>query len=250
MFKLIVTKLWQLVVSVPVRSSRKDSDLSWIFPYGSLIIVKQLSLRLILQPIPLGMTMSNAFSKLKARSSNASFATFQWKETCKLWALSFRKFHCGWDWLYFPKLTALARYWNFWVGVYITTDCRLLYNTHQLRCHTGYTNKSWLAWATLEAFLLFCPATSSFRVLPIPGLFNREKAYMITKQQLSNSTLIRKAGKSLVPSAIGIHTNIVCLSIEWTWAKLLSLTTQSPWNWALVRLRTLRTDGKTESRSR
>jgi len=40
-----------------------------------------------LQPIPLGF--SNAVSKLKAQSSIVSFATFQWKETFELWALSF-----------------------------------------------------------------------------------------------------------------------------------------------------------------
>ena len=30
-----------------------------------------------IQPIPLGVTFSNAVSKLKAQSSNVSFATFQ-----------------------------------------------------------------------------------------------------------------------------------------------------------------------------
>ena len=36
------------------------------------------------QPIPLGVTFSNAVSKLKTQSSNVSFATFQWKETFEL----------------------------------------------------------------------------------------------------------------------------------------------------------------------
>jgi len=31
------------------------------------------------------------FRKLKAQSSNVSFATFQWKETLELWALSFER---------------------------------------------------------------------------------------------------------------------------------------------------------------
>ena len=39
--------------------------------------------------IPPAMTVSNAVSKLKAQSSNVSFATFQWKEKFELWALSF-----------------------------------------------------------------------------------------------------------------------------------------------------------------
>ena len=43
------------------------------------------------QPIPLGVTFSNAVSKLKAQSSNVSFATFQGKETFELWALSFER---------------------------------------------------------------------------------------------------------------------------------------------------------------
>jgi len=35
------------------------------------------------------MTFSNAVSRLKAQNSNVSFATFQWKETLELRALSF-----------------------------------------------------------------------------------------------------------------------------------------------------------------
>jgi len=38
----------------------------------------------MVQPIPLGVTFSNAVSKLKARSSKVSFATFQRKETFEL----------------------------------------------------------------------------------------------------------------------------------------------------------------------
>jgi len=38
--------------------------------------------------LSIGMTFSNAVSKLKAQSSNVSFATFQWKETFELGDLS------------------------------------------------------------------------------------------------------------------------------------------------------------------
>jgi len=48
------------------------------------------------------------FRKLKAQSSNVSFATFQWKETFELWALSFwnsiRKCHPKRDRLYMTHL--------------------------------------------------------------------------------------------------------------------------------------------------
>jgi len=44
---------------------------------------------IMIQPIPFGVTFSNAVSNLKAQSSNVSFATFQWKETFELWAWSF-----------------------------------------------------------------------------------------------------------------------------------------------------------------
>jgi len=44
-----------------------------------------------IQLIPLGVTFSNAVSKLKAQSSNVSFATFQWKKPFELWALSFER---------------------------------------------------------------------------------------------------------------------------------------------------------------
>ena len=37
--------------------------------------------------VPRGMTFSKAVSKLKAQSSNVSFATIKWKETFELWAL-------------------------------------------------------------------------------------------------------------------------------------------------------------------
>jgi len=40
------------------------------------------------------------FRKLKAQSSNVSFHRNVAKETLELWALSFRKWHPKWDWLY------------------------------------------------------------------------------------------------------------------------------------------------------
>ena len=52
------------------------------------------------QPIPLGVTFSKALSKLKAQSSNVSFHWKMAKETFEFWALSFRKCHPKWDWLY------------------------------------------------------------------------------------------------------------------------------------------------------
>jgi len=55
------------------------------------------------QPIPLGVTFSNAVSKLKAQSSNVSFHWNVVKETFELWALSFRKCHPKWDWLYLSQ---------------------------------------------------------------------------------------------------------------------------------------------------
>ena len=38
---------------------------------------KYIDICVYIQPIPLGVTFSNAVSKLKAQSSNVSFATFQ-----------------------------------------------------------------------------------------------------------------------------------------------------------------------------
>ena len=55
---------------------------------------------LYIQPIPLGVTFSNAVSKLKAQSSNVSFHWNVAKETFELWALSLRKCHPKWNWLY------------------------------------------------------------------------------------------------------------------------------------------------------
>ena len=46
-----------------------------------------------MQPIQLGVTFSNAVSKLKAQSSNFSFHWNVAKEMFELWALIFRKWH-------------------------------------------------------------------------------------------------------------------------------------------------------------
>ena len=47
-------------------------------------IPKNIHGRGYIQPIPLGVTFSNAISKLKAQSSKVSFATIQWKEPFEL----------------------------------------------------------------------------------------------------------------------------------------------------------------------
>ena len=60
------------------------------------------------QPIPLGVTFSNAVSKLKAQSSNVSFHWNVAKETFELWALSFWKCHPKWDWLYVSRETKVC----------------------------------------------------------------------------------------------------------------------------------------------
>ena len=56
-----------------------------------------------IQPIPLGVTFSNAASKLKGQSSNVAFRWDVAKETFELWALSFRKCHPKWDWLHMSQ---------------------------------------------------------------------------------------------------------------------------------------------------
>jgi len=64
------------------------------------VIVLCAMAREFVQPIPLGVTFSNAVSKLKAPSTNVSFHWNVAKETVELWALSFQKWHPKWDWLY------------------------------------------------------------------------------------------------------------------------------------------------------
>ena len=80
------------------------------------------------------------FRKLKAQSSNVSFATFQCKETFELWALSFelwnniRKFHPKWDRLYLvPGMRPFALWVNCLYApttptVHSTTISRFPYN--------------------------------------------------------------------------------------------------------------------------
>jgi len=62
-----------------------------------------------IQPIPFEVIFSTAVSKLKAQSSNVSFHWNVAKETCELWALSFRKCHPKWDWLYQRRNQFAAR---------------------------------------------------------------------------------------------------------------------------------------------
>jgi len=62
------------------------------------------------QPIPPGVTFSNAVRKLKAQISNVSFHWNVAKETFELLALSFRKCHPKWDWLYMEWPTQLKTY--------------------------------------------------------------------------------------------------------------------------------------------
>jgi len=77
---------------------------TWVYVKVSKTGKVSLSFVHFRMPIPLGVTFSNAVSKLKAQSFNVTFATFQWKETFEFWALSFkrafRKCHRRWDWLY------------------------------------------------------------------------------------------------------------------------------------------------------
>jgi len=61
------------------------------------------------QPIPLGVTFSNAVSKLKARSSIVFFHWNVAKETFELWALSFRNCHPKWDRVYMRWTFAKVR---------------------------------------------------------------------------------------------------------------------------------------------
>jgi len=65
----------------------------------------------MVQPIPLGVTFSNAVSKLKAQSSKISFHWNVAKETFELWALCFRKCHPKWDWLYSQRTWDISVYY-------------------------------------------------------------------------------------------------------------------------------------------
>ena len=94
-----------------LRCDFDSSREKWTFGSGSLLCQrfsrtreetackrKRIETNLV-QPIPLGVTLSNALSTLKAQSSNVSFHWNVVKETFELWALSFRKCHPKWDWL-------------------------------------------------------------------------------------------------------------------------------------------------------
>ena len=81
-------------------------------------------------PIPLGVTFSNAVSKLKAQSSNVSFHWNVAKETCELLALSFRKCHPKWDWLYLPTQCIVSARHLYNTQHHAHTMCR--HHTHHI----------------------------------------------------------------------------------------------------------------------
>jgi len=83
--------------------------ISFLFFTGTcstfLVMCASIQVSLIkVQPIPLGVTFSNAVSKLQAQSSKVSFHWNVAKETFELWALSFQKCHPLWDWLYYHDI--------------------------------------------------------------------------------------------------------------------------------------------------
>jgi len=94
---------------LPQHTGRRDATPTWQseYVYKSRTRESQsvyASHKLYLQPIPPVMTFSKALSKVTSEISNISFATFQWKETFELWALTFerafKKSHRRWDRLY------------------------------------------------------------------------------------------------------------------------------------------------------
>jgi len=83
------------------------------------------------QPIPFGVTLSNA--KLKAQSSNVSFHWNVAKETFELWVLSLRKWHPKWDWLYIVACIYTRIHMYMSSHVYILT---CLYTHMYIHTHT------------------------------------------------------------------------------------------------------------------
>ena len=73
------------------------------------------------KPIPLGVTFSNAVSSLKFKARTSLFTENVAKEMFELWALSFRKWHPKWYWLYFYQFYGL----NFFVNskIYCVLKC-------------------------------------------------------------------------------------------------------------------------------
>jgi len=86
------------------------------------------------QPIPLGVMFSNAVSKLKAQSSKVSFHWNLAKETFELWALSFRKWHPKWDWLYCFVLWCM---------------CACMYPCVSLCVNCGQVSFLWVSWSVI-----------------------------------------------------------------------------------------------------
>jgi len=101
-----------------------------------------------IQPIPLGWN----FWKLKDQSSNVSFAKLQWKETFELEALSFRKCHRKWDWLYYFKTTFICprsiagvpcdSVRRFQATLLLRTTCMRLWGNWVARCVAAYQTKN------------------------------------------------------------------------------------------------------------
>jgi len=83
--------------------SKRDVQTWLIHVWQKWFLLRHAHLMWRIQPIPSGVTLSKALSKLKAQSSNVSFHWNVAKKTFELWALSFelwnsiRKCHPKWD---------------------------------------------------------------------------------------------------------------------------------------------------------
>ena len=94
-------------------------------------------------------------SKLKAQSSNVSFATFQWKETFELWALSFETA--------FENVTAsgIGCIWGF--GLHVRGRMTAICGTGWMglsMCLVGWQGRR--AWDCARLLKLLCRPTWSF----------------------------------------------------------------------------------------
>jgi len=140
-----------------------------------------------IQPIPLGMTFSKDFSKLKAKSSNVSFHWNVAKETLELWALSFEtafenvtpsEIGCTYIYIYINicfhvfyihVYIYIYIYINIWIYTCLYVYLYMYSYTHNFRLSSMWArkklsyglimiaNKCWTNWRPTKRFVaMFC----------------------------------------------------------------------------------------------
>jgi len=106
----------------------------------------------------LGWHFRMMFQKLKAQSSNVSFHWNVAKQTFELWALSFRKWHPKWDWLYiwisctdwmYIDVMNILKSYTYWLYIHELNILIVWILYIEYLVYIEYTLMYWISWYSM-----------------------------------------------------------------------------------------------------